>query len=203
MKSTKNRIAAIALISLATLPNRSISAPPKIEKKIFEGKSAACIARFKKSNAGFCKIVADEDAAWATGIEQKLSRKEVTDILWVLNEVAYSCNFEPIDMKSCKRSAIAPQFGGIGMTFQKEVEGSASLRVMEVFIDEPANLAGLRAGDIIVKIDDQITSSMSADDARAVLRGPPGSLVRLEILREPDADTKLLEIRRELIKRYK
>jgi len=50
----------------------------------------------------------------------------------------------------------------------------------------PAADAGLKIGDIIIKIDKNYTSSLSEDDARLALHGQPGTGVELTIQRGDD-----------------
>ena len=55
----------------------------------------------------------------------------------------------------------------------------------------PAEEAGLKAGDIIVKIDGESTEMMNSDDASAKIRGKAGTRVALVIARQ--GESKLLE----------
>ena len=55
----------------------------------------------------------------------------------------------------------------------------------------PAEEAGLKAGDIIVKIDGESTEMMNSDDASMKIRGRAGTKVALEIARQ--GESKLLE----------
>ena len=63
----------------------------------------------------------------------------------------------------------------------------------------PAEKAGLKAGDIILKIDDAVTTDMSVDEAVAKIRGPKGTQVKLTILREKNGSPKEITITRDTI----
>jgi len=63
----------------------------------------------------------------------------------------------------------------------------------------PAAKAGLKAGDMVIKIDDTVTTDMSVDEAVAKIRGPKGTEVRLTILREKNGDPKEITIVRDTI----
>ncbi|OGI26839.1 MAG: hypothetical protein A2359_03930 [Candidatus Moranbacteria bacterium RIFOXYB1_FULL_43_19] len=63
----------------------------------------------------------------------------------------------------------------------------------------PADQAGLKAGDMILKIDDTVTTDMSVDEAVSKIRGPKGTEVRLTILREKNGSPKEIAIVRDTI----
>lgn len=60
----------------------------------------------------------------------------------------------------------------------------------------PAEIAGLKAGDKILAIDDVSTQGMSADEAVSKIRGPKDTKVILGILRPETDETKDIEITR-------
>lgn len=60
----------------------------------------------------------------------------------------------------------------------------------------PAEIAGLKAGDKILAIDDVSTQGMSADEAVSKIRGPKDTKVILGILRPETDETKNIEITR-------
>ncbi len=72
---------------------------------------------------------------------------------------------------------------GIGVTLRR-AEGA--LVLTEVYPDTPAERAGLRVGDIIVRVDGISTAGMVPKDATAHIRGPEGSKVTIEVLRIND-----------------
>lgn len=63
----------------------------------------------------------------------------------------------------------------------------------------PADQAGLKAGDMILKIDDTVTTDMTIDEAVAKIRGPKGTQVKLTILREKNGSPKEITIVRDTI----
>ncbi len=60
----------------------------------------------------------------------------------------------------------------------------------------PAEKAGLRAGDKILKINNEITSDISIDEAVKKIRGKKGTEVTLTILRKGNSHTKEIKITR-------
>jgi len=89
------------------------------------------------------------------------------------------------------------KFGGLGIEITVK---DGLLTVITPIEDTPAWKAGVKAGDRIVKINDALTREMSLTEAVKKMRGKPGTLVDLTILR--DSEKKLLEfkITRDIIK---
>lgn len=63
----------------------------------------------------------------------------------------------------------------------------------------PAEKAGLRAGDKIVKIDGKMTSDMTVEDAVDKIRGQKNTEVTLTIFRNGDQDTQDIKVMRNVI----
>lgn len=80
--------------------------------------------------------------------------------------------------------ALRSGFGGIGVRLQKHPEG---VEVLEVYEDTPASDAGLKAGDIVVRVDDRALADAARDDILPILRGPVGSAVVVTVKRPGQA----------------
>jgi carboxyl-terminal processing protease len=87
-------------------------------------------------------------------------------------------------------------FGGIGIeiTMQNEI-----LTVVSPIEDTPAFLAGIQAGDQIVRIDDKSTKGISIMEAVKKLRGPENSKVKIGIMRKGLTQPKDYVISRAII----
>jgi carboxyl-terminal processing protease len=85
---------------------------------------------------------------------------------------------------------------GLGITVQS-IDGN--ITVISPFEGTPAHRLGIRAGDIISRIDDEDARGMSIDEAVKHLRGPKGSSVRVTITRQGyDAPLEFTVIRDEI-----
>jgi carboxyl-terminal processing protease len=73
------------------------------------------------------------------------------------------------------------QYYGLGITVQS-VDGN--ITVVAPFEGTPAFRLGIRAGDVISKIEDEDARGMSIDDAVKRLRGAKGTPVRITIVRQ-------------------
>jgi len=73
------------------------------------------------------------------------------------------------------------------------------LTVIRPLKDSPAERAGLRPGDIILLIDEEITQGMNIYDAVKKIRGPKGEEVVLQVLREGEESPLDIAIIRDAI----
>ena len=72
------------------------------------------------------------------------------------------------------------EFTGIGTELTRD---ESHPKILSPIDDTPAARAGLKPGDIVLRIDGQPTEGMSLKDAVDKLRGPAGSKVKMTILR--------------------
>jgi carboxyl-terminal processing protease len=72
------------------------------------------------------------------------------------------------------------KFSGIGAELGKKDD---ALQVVSTIDESPARKAGLQAGDVIVKVNDDDTNGWSIDQAVSKIRGDRGTTVKLTIAR--------------------
>lgn len=72
-------------------------------------------------------------------------------------------------------------FSGIGAQLGQDKDGN--LEVIAPIEGLPADKAGLKAKDLIATINDENTSGMSVDEAVSKIRGPKGTKVKLQVVR--------------------
>jgi len=89
------------------------------------------------------------------------------------------------------------EFGGLGIQIGIK---DRMLTVIAPIEDTPAYKAGIKAGDKIIKINNEFTKDMSLQDAVSKMRGIPSTSVKITILREGWKETKDFNIVREIIK---
>jgi len=88
-------------------------------------------------------------------------------------------------------------FGGLGIEITTR---NSLLTVVSPIEDTPAYRAGIKAGDVILKIDEEFTKDMALVEAVKRMRGPQGTSVRLTLRRESMANVLQLTLVREVIK---
>ncbi|MAT52658.1 MAG: peptidase S41 [Porticoccaceae bacterium] len=85
------------------------------------------------------------------------------------------------------------EFGGLGIEVGTE---GGLIKVVAPIDDTPAYRAGIQAGDLIVKLDDQAVQGMSLREAINLMRGPKGEPIVLTILRQGmDAPLEITVVR--------
>ncbi len=87
-------------------------------------------------------------------------------------------------------------FGGLGLEVNM-VDGR--LTVIAPIDDTPAFKAGIKAGDLIWKIDDKLTRNLNITEAVKLLRGPKGTRVTLTILRRKASAPLVFNLVRDII----
>lgn len=89
------------------------------------------------------------------------------------------------------------KFGGIGIEI---TISDGLLTIVTPVEDTPAWKAGLKANDRIVKINNEITRDITLPEAVKKLRGKPGEIVTITILRESENKVMDFKIIRDIIK---
>lgn len=92
---------------------------------------------------------------------------------------------------------ISGSFGGIGAEIGIR---RGTLVVISPLKDSPAQIAGLKAGDKILKVDDTFTADLTLDQAVRLIRGEKGTTVRLMILRDTFDQAKEFKVVRDVIR---
>lgn len=94
------------------------------------------------------------------------------------------------------KQGLAGKFEGIGAELGMK---GKDIIVVAPLDGSPALKAGIKAGDIIAKVDDQYTAGWSLNQTVEKIRGPKGTEVRLTILRKNDEEPHEIKIIRDTI----
>jgi carboxyl-terminal processing protease len=92
----------------------------------------------------------------------------------------HSAYLEPDAFRDLQEST-SGEFGGLGIEVGTE---DGFIKVISPIDDTPASEAGIQPGDLIIKIDGQLTKGLSMMEAVDKMRGKAGSKILLTLLRE-------------------
>lgn len=107
----------------------------------------------------------------------------------------HSTYLEPDEFQNLQAHT-SGEFGGLGIEVGIE---DGFVRVITPIDDTPAQRAGVKAGDLITKLDDKPVQGMELNEAVDLMRGKPGSKVVLTIVREGEEKPLEIEVIRDVI----
>jgi len=89
------------------------------------------------------------------------------------------------------------EFGGLGIEVGME---DGFVQVIAPIDDTPAQRAGLRTGDLIIRLDAKPVKGMTLNEAVSAMRGKPGSKITLTVVREGEDAPFKVTVERAIIK---
>ena len=89
------------------------------------------------------------------------------------------------------------QFGGLGIEVGME---NGFVKVISPIDDTPAARSGVKAKDLIIRLDDKPVKGMTLNDAVKIMRGKPNTDIKLTIVREGETKPLEITITREIIR---
>ena len=94
------------------------------------------------------------------------------------------------------QSETSGEFGGLGIEVSME---QGVVKVITPIDDTPASRAGVKAGDYIVKINNEQVRGKTLMEAVNLMRGPVGTTIEITIRRKNLKKAKVFKIKREII----
>jgi len=107
----------------------------------------------------------------------------------------YSAYMSPKSFEGMKTDTKG-EFGGLGIEIGME---SGVVKVIAPIDDTPAANAGIKAGDYIVRINDEQVQGKSLTEAVELMRGPVGSDIKLTVRRRNEKKALEFKIKRAII----
>ncbi|SFN56305.1 S41 family peptidase [Marinobacter pelagius] len=108
----------------------------------------------------------------------------------------HSTYLAPKDYEELEEST-SGEFGGLGIEVGME---NGFVKVISPIDDTPAQKAGVQAGDLIIKLDEKPVKGMSLEEAVKLMRGKPGTVLTLTIMREGESAPIEIDVTRDIIK---
>lgn len=147
------------------------------------------------SLAKFTRVVATIEKYYVDDISiNDIVKKSVEGLLTNLD--AHSSYLDAKHYKDLKIQTEG-EFGGLGITVGQR---DGALTVIAPMEGTPADKAGVKASDIILKINQQSTLNMTIDEAVALMRGKPGTGIELTVVRDGTPKPLTINIIRDIIK---
>lgn len=147
------------------------------------------------SLAKFTRVLATIEKYYVDDIKiDDIVKKSIEGLLTNLD--AHSSYLDEKHFKDLKIQTDG-EFGGLGITVGQR---DGALTVIAPMEGTPADKAGVKAGDIILKINKQSTLNMTIDEAVNIMRGKPNTSIELTLVREGENKPLSISIVRDIIK---
>jgi carboxyl-terminal processing protease len=91
------------------------------------------------------------------------------------------------------------KYYGVGMVVAPRENKTV---VMQPYVGAPAFNAGIRPGDVIMKVDDKSTDGLTTTDVADMLKGPKGTVVKITVSREGYDQMLVFTVTRDEIPRH-
>lgn len=171
---------------LVQIPSKAVFLPPNATSTILDADMGLFWDSVNLIKEKHFRIdeVSDEDLLYGA----------IEGVLSALDD-PYTTFFNPSDAKKFEED-IQGNFGGIGAEIGIR---DNELQIIAPLKGNPAEAAGLKAGDKILKVDDTITSDFTVQEAVKMIRGEVGTEVTLLILRDDWTEAREFKITRDLV----
>lgn len=108
-----------------------------------------------------------------------------------------------LDAKSCKdlQEKMSGEFFGIGIVLPGDKHKDEEFfPVIETIPGGPSDKAGIKTGDKVIQIDDDLVKGLDIDEIMTRLKGEKNTSVTLTILREKYPESLKIEVTRDIVK---
>src|SRR3974390_949185 len=153
---------------------------------------------YQSSVRDFTKIldVVQNNDAGTVNVAKAVSQGAIPGMLRMLDPHS---NFFDARQFALLREDQRGKYYGVGMVVAPRENHTV---VMSPYVGAPAYNAGLRPGDVIVKVDDKSTDGLNTTEVADMLKGPKGTVVKITVTREGYADPLVFTVTRDEIPRH-
>ncbi|WP_226596735.1 S41 family peptidase [Marinobacter nauticus] len=169
----------------------SIQSGERVELKLPDPEEQLPLEDLRKFTEVFSRI---KDAYVEDVSDTQLLESAIKGMLSDLDP--HSTYLAPKDYEELEEST-SGEFGGLGIEVGME---NGFVKVISPIDDTPAQKAGVQAGDLIIKLDEKPVKGMSLEEAVNLMRGKPGTVLTLTIMREGKSAPIEIDVTRDVIK---
>ncbi|HEX5416035.1 MAG TPA: S41 family peptidase [Chloroflexota bacterium] len=130
------------------------------------------------------RLVEDHYVDPGSASPEKLTQGAISGMLNALGDTGHTRYLTPTDRRQ-EANDLAGRLEGIGIEVEERDQG---ITIVAPLDNSPAQKAGLKPGDVIVKVDGKDVANETLDEASHLIRGPTGTSVKLTILRPGAAE---------------
>ncbi|MDX8389810.1 MAG: S41 family peptidase [Mariprofundaceae bacterium] len=129
---------------------------------------------------------------------EELSDEKIVEgaLLGMMSNLDPHTNYLNAEMFKRMQTDTKGEFGGLGIEISS---AEAGIRIVAPIEDTPADRAGIFAGDLIIRIDEQVARDITLAESVKLMRGKPGTSVTLTIYREGEPGPLSFDIKRAII----
>jgi carboxyl-terminal processing protease len=153
---------------------------------------------FRSSVEGFTSVldVVQSNYAEPVDVDRAVYQGAIPGMLRMLDPHS---NFFDSRQVALLREDQRGKYYGVGMVVAPRDNHTI---VVAPYVDAPAFKAGLRPGDVITKVDEKSTDGLSTTEVADMLKGPKGTIVKIQVSREGWNDALSFSVTRDEIPRH-
>ena len=153
---------------------------------------------FRSSVEGFTSVldVVQSNYAEPVDVDKAVYQGAIPGMLRMLDPHS---NFFDSRQFALLREDQRGKYYGVGMVVAPRENHTV---VVAPYVDAPAFKAGLRPGDVITKVDEKGTDGLSTTEVADMLKGPKGTIVKIQVTREGWNDPLVFSVTRDEIPRH-
>src|SRR6202166_3742488 len=140
--------------------------------------------------------VVQSTSAEPVGVDKEVYQGAIPGMLRVLDPHS---NFFDARQFALLREDQRGKYYGVGMIVAPRESKTV---VVQPYVGAPAYNAGIRPGDVIVKVDDKSTDGLTTTDVADMLKGPKGTVVKITVSREGYDQQLVFTVTRDEIPRH-
>jgi carboxyl-terminal processing protease len=141
------------------------------------------------------QVISERFVSAADVTSEDLTRGAIRGVVQALGDDGHTVYLTPEEV-AAEQDALDGRVTGIGVLIDRRAGTPVVISVVD---GSPADLAGLRSGDLIVSVDGQAAARLPFDHLAALVRGDAGTAIRLGLRRPGEAQPFEVTIVRSLV----